>query len=397
MSCTCAGSLVLYKEDLFDTMRNYPGLEEKLRQSMQQRETMRRVAQKLVTVPLFSGVDDQNFMKELGNKLRPRSMEPGDLLIAKGSAGEEMFFVVEGSVEVFLDGDDPIASLESGTFFGEAALMSAEPRTATVRAATAGQLYVLTKEDLFSTLKAFPGLEEAIRGHMGQRETMRRVAQKLVTVPLFSGVDDQNFMKELGNKLRPRSMEPGDLLIAKGSAGEEMFFVVEGSVEVFLDGDDPIASLESGTFFGEAALMSAEPRTATVRAATAGQLYVLTKEDLFSTLKAFPGLEEAIRGHMGQREAARSASQPPSPANSAGTSLEVSWQPSRRTSVSMPAFRCRFVTGLFACADDRGRGLGLGLGLGLEPGMEDIDKHEEEEVEGEYDKPSTLVKNTAFP
>ena len=258
----------------------------------------------------------------------------------------------------------------------------------------AGSL-VLYKEDLFDTMRNYPGLEEKLRQSMQQRETMRRVAQKLVTVPLFSGVDDQNFMKELGNKLRPRSMEPGDLLIAKGSVGEEMFFVVEGSVEVFLDGDDPIASLESGTFFGEAALMSAEPRTATVRAATAGQLYVLTKEDLFSTLKAFPGLEEAIRGHMGQREAARSASQPPSPATSAGTSLEVSWQPSRRTSVSVPAFRCRFVTGLFACADDRGRG--LGLGLGLEPGMEDIDKHEEEEVEGEYDKPSTLVKNTAFP
>ena len=35
-----------------------------------------------------------------------------------------------------------------GTFFGEAALMSAEPRTATVRAARAGTLYVLTKKDL---------------------------------------------------------------------------------------------------------------------------------------------------------------------------------------------------------------------------------------------------------
>ena len=68
-----------------------------------------------------------------------------------------------------------------GTFFGEAALMSAEPRTATVRAARAGTLYVLTKKDLYTTLERFPGLEGAIRSHMAERETVRRGVWTRVT------------------------------------------------------------------------------------------------------------------------------------------------------------------------------------------------------------------------
>eukprot|EP01052_Picozoa_sp_SAG31_P041521 SAG31_NODE_6318_length_2067_cov_25.667683_1_plen_516_part_10 len=300
---------VLSKADLFATMRNFPGLEDKIRQHMMERETMRRVAEKLVTVPLFSGVDDKKFMEELASKLRPRKMHMGHDVVTKGHVGDEMYFLADGRVEVFLDKSEPIAELQSGDFFGEAALMSAEPRTATVRAVTEGQLYVLTKEDLFSTLAKFPGLEEAIREHMTHRQAMRRVAEKLVTVPLFSGVDDKKFMEELASKLRPRKMYMGHDVVTKGHVGDEMYFLADGRVEVFLDKSEPIAELQSGDFFGEAALMSAEPRTATVRAVTEGQLYVLTKEDLFSTLAKFPGLEEAIREHMKQRRVNRSRSE----------------------------------------------------------------------------------------
>ena len=60
--------------------------------------------------------------------------------------------------------------------------MSAEPRTATVRAARSGTLYVLTKKDLHTTLERFPGLEGAIRSHMAERETVRRGVWTRVTI-----------------------------------------------------------------------------------------------------------------------------------------------------------------------------------------------------------------------
>jgi CRP-like cAMP-binding protein len=73
-----------------------------------------------------------------------------------------------------------------------------------------------------------------------------------------------------------------------------MYFISEGAVEVVADGST-LRRLEAGEYFGEMALLSRGPRTATVKTATATDLLVLEASDFERLLQANPAIEEAVR------------------------------------------------------------------------------------------------------
>ena len=77
--------------------------------------------------------------------LHPRFMVPGETLIRKGERGDAMYFISSGRVVVDPEGRQ--IGLERGAFFGEMALLSGDPRQATVQAAAYGQLLVLYDRD----------------------------------------------------------------------------------------------------------------------------------------------------------------------------------------------------------------------------------------------------------
>lgn len=67
----------------------------------------------------------------------------GSVVVRQGEAGDAFFIVTEGKLEVHVEEDGKsrqIATLEKGAFFGEMAALLGEPRSATVKAASAVSL-----------------------------------------------------------------------------------------------------------------------------------------------------------------------------------------------------------------------------------------------------------------
>lgn len=89
--------------------------------------------------------------------LEPRHYTTGDVVIAEGAGGSELFLVVEGSASVHLRQQDGgvtrLASFSAGTVLGELALLDRAPRSATVLADSKLVCFVLT-ETAFQELKA---------------------------------------------------------------------------------------------------------------------------------------------------------------------------------------------------------------------------------------------------
>jgi len=113
----------------------------------------------------------------------------------------------------------------------------------------------------------------------------------LEKVPLFAGTSSV-FLHGLALVLKPALFAAGDVIVRKGEPGAEMYFVARGEVEV--DNGERLIALGEGDFFGEKSLLLAEPRSATVRARTQCDLYVLEKADFMRVLKDHPKFASSI-------------------------------------------------------------------------------------------------------
>lgn len=114
----------------------------------------------------------------------------------------------------------------------------------------------------------------------------------LEKVPLFAGTSSV-FLHGLALVLKPAVYAEGDTIVSKGESGAEMYFVARGEVEV-IDGERVLDTLGEGNFFGEKSLLLAEPRSASVRAKSQCDLYVLEKAEFMKVLKDHPKFARSI-------------------------------------------------------------------------------------------------------
>jgi CRP/FNR family transcriptional regulator, cyclic AMP receptor protein len=92
---------------------------------------------------------DENLQKFM------KSYSPGTVICREGEEGSEMYIIQKGKVRVSKDiAGRPhlISVLEKGDFFGEMALVSRTPRSATVAAIDAVELLVFDREGLLNTI-----------------------------------------------------------------------------------------------------------------------------------------------------------------------------------------------------------------------------------------------------
>lgn len=115
--------------------------------------------------------------------------------------------------------------------------------------------------------------------------------QLVAAVPLFQKLGPA-VLVEIVRALRPRTVPAGAVVCRIGEPGDQMFFVVEGRVSVATP--NPV-ELGPGAFFGEMALITGEPRMATVSAATVVSLLSLHSADFQMLCGSSPEIAEIIR------------------------------------------------------------------------------------------------------
>lgn len=82
------------------------------------------------------------------------------------------YYINSGSVRVIQDGKE-IATIGAGGFFGEIALITDEPRTATIEALEDTELQVFLKEDFLTIIMQSPHREEM------KAEVKRRILERV--------------------------------------------------------------------------------------------------------------------------------------------------------------------------------------------------------------------------
>lgn len=99
----------------------------------------------------------------------------GEIVVREGERSDCLYIVGEGLLEVSVDAPGPgrriIARLAAAQIFGEIALLTGQPRTATVAAVLPGVVYSIAKEDISEAVRANPRLAADLEALLASRRT----------------------------------------------------------------------------------------------------------------------------------------------------------------------------------------------------------------------------------
>ena len=119
-----------------------------------------------------------------------------------------------------------------------------------------------------------------------------RICEFLRPIELFKTLTPRQ-LTDVAEKMSKRHYAVGETIIREGDPGEEFFLVSDGEVEV-IRADHEVARLGPGNFFGEVALISGEPRNATVVAESEVDAYLLGKSDFEAALAASQSFRDQL-------------------------------------------------------------------------------------------------------
>jgi di/tricarboxylate transporter/CRP-like cAMP-binding protein len=135
-------------------------------------------------IALFRGLSSVDLAKVLG-KLERKSLPQDEVLFRFGEPGDKMYIVLSGGIGLFIHNPDgtqrALTALGAGAVFGEMALLTGEPRSATARSTEATELYVINGETFQQLIGKHPSMSAYFIGLLSGRltDTNSRLAQSL--------------------------------------------------------------------------------------------------------------------------------------------------------------------------------------------------------------------------
>jgi CRP-like cAMP-binding protein/Fe-S-cluster-containing dehydrogenase component/ferredoxin len=303
----------------------------------------------LLHLPIFQNVSG-TFLELNQKAVVKRQYKAGEIICREGEFGSTAFYILEGKAEVYLSSpvahvktegsssgffrrltsflsprqqdrrseesdrpfipidaavdlpyDRPIAELSPGDLFGEMTCMSYYPRSATVRANTDCVMLEMLRNvlDILQRNKTF-------RAQLERNYRTRALDSHLRSVPIFSSLT-KDFIDHLRDRVELIRFSPGQIICRQGEAADSFYLVRIGFVKVSEDrpgGELVLAYLARGGYFGEMALLSRTPRTATCTALDHVEVVRISREDFEFMLEHFPDvrtrLEAVARGRLAE-------------------------------------------------------------------------------------------------
>jgi len=170
----------------------------------------------------------------------------------------------------------------------------------TIGAAVVGGLLFQGLNHILNNLGAFMRKPATVNKRLRRekREQLKELMQHLSRVPLLQSLPPDE-MTRLVTRVGKRHYAAGSVIFTEGETGDRLYTIISGSVNISRSGgavgSPDVATLGTGDVFGEIALVSDQPRTATVKSVDDVEVLEIRKEDFEDMLDASPALRLAVQ------------------------------------------------------------------------------------------------------
>lgn len=228
--------------------------------SDEQRKRLQGVAQKIM---LLNRLDEDQLTNVL-NAMEERHVAAAEIVIQQGDDGDNFYVIDSGNYDIYLDGDtgpNKVGSYDGSGFFGELALMYNMPRAATIKASTPGVLWSLDRKTFRQII---------VKANANKR---KQFEEFLKSLPVLENISEDERSK-IADVMESQKFRCGEVIIKQGDiidSASFVYFLINGtcSISVNANGTEKVVKeIGSGACFGEVALITKEPRNATVAAKT---------------------------------------------------------------------------------------------------------------------------------
>jgi CRP-like cAMP-binding protein len=228
-------------------------------------------------------------LEAISKSLHTVEFPAGTEIIKEDTPANAFYLVKEGEVEVFKKTKwgqkAKISVAGNNEGFGEMALLTCSPRCCSVTAKTDVKLLSLLKADFEEIVR----LDSAFTLLAEKRTQSYSLYNQMKTLQPFALLEPGK-MTAILSKMTERKYSAGGNIIIQGEKGDVYYIIKSGSVKVMkkMLGDEPehVATLHEGQGFGEEALITDAPRSATVQAAEDTIVWTLSHEDFELIMKS---------------------------------------------------------------------------------------------------------------
>lgn len=207
----------------------------------------------------------------------------GEYLFKAGEQAKQAIFLMEGEIHLEDPSGKPIARLKSGDPSSSHRLAHQSPRKVSAKA-VAETKYLSVDAGLLDVMLTWDqtGSFEVGELQAAGEEAHDDWMSKLLQMRTFQMVPPSN-LQAMFMRMQEVKVEPGQVIVKQGEDGDFFYVIMAGRFLVTREQPNSkpvkLAELETGSVFGEEALISDAKRNATVTAIVRGKLMRLSKDD----------------------------------------------------------------------------------------------------------------------
>ena len=245
-------------------------------------------SQKLRRFVPLSEISHDNFI-ELANNITIESLAASKKLFSRGDQNDVSYYLLNGEIE-FIDNDGNISTLTSKSKKCRFPLDQNNPRQTTAISKTEIQYFSINK-NLLDVLLTWDQNKNYIVSEINDAEVDDNDwMTQLLKLDIFHTIPPAN-IQAIFQRIQSVPVKKDDVIINQGDKGDFYYIIKSGSCRVMRNAEETgnkelkIADIEAGNSFGEDALITDNPRNATVIMNADGVLMRLAKNDFLEQLK----------------------------------------------------------------------------------------------------------------